>query len=167
MGKNTIETSKGLSGMLRMFKATMTDKLGLQPTDRIAFIGCAGTCVPFIELFAYAIRETMAGMVLIPDGLVDDARGIWYVGGVGMQIGGNTDPRGVDFVVVLGGVSMPSCSLGVEGTNKVIKEVLKPGGKVIGVCFMDMFTKAGWEGKVPFDYVMNANIDTVTLDKIE
>ena len=167
MVKNTIEMSKGLSGMLRMFKATMTEKLGLQPTHRIAFVGCAGTCVPFIELFAYTIRETMPGMTLIPDGMIDDARGIWYVSGVGMQIGGNADPRGADFVVVLGGVSMPSCSLGIEGTNKVIKEVLKPGGKVIGICFMDMFAKAGWEGKVPFDLVMNANIDTVTLDKVE
>jgi hypothetical protein len=167
MGKNTIETSKGLSGMLRMFKATMTEKLGLQPTHRIAFIGCAGTCVPFVELFAYTIRETMPGMTLIPDGLIDDARGIWYVSGVGMQIGGNVDPHGADFVVVLGGISMPSCSLGIEGTNKVIKEVMKPEGKVIGVSFMDMFAKAGWEDKVPFDLIMNTNIDSVTLDKVE
>jgi hypothetical protein len=167
MKKNTIETSKGLSGMLRMFKSTMMDKLGLQPTHRIAFVGCAGTCVPFIELFAYTIRETMPGMILIPDGLIDDARGIWYVNDIGMQIGGNVDPHGADFVVLLGGISMPSCSLGIEATNKVIKEVLKPEGKVIGVCFMDMFAKAGWEDKVPFDLIMNANIDSVTLDQVE
>ncbi|WP_424359016.1 DUF2124 family protein [Methanocella sp. MCL-LM] len=167
MNKNTIETSKGLSGMLRMFKTTMVDKLGLQPTHRIAFVGCAGTCVPFIELFAYTIRETMPGMTLIPDGIVDDARSIWFVKDIGMQIGGNADPRGADYVVLLGGISMPSSKLSMEATNKLIKEVMKPGGKVVGVCFMDMFSKAGWEGKVPFDMVMNANIDSVTLDKVE
>ncbi len=167
MAKHTVETVKGLSGMLKMFKSTMTDKLGLQPTHRIAFIGCSGTCVPFIELFAYTIRESMSGMILIPDGIIDDARGIWYINGIGMQVGGLVDPKGADFVVVLGGISMPSCSLGIEGTNKVIKEIMKPEGKVIGVCFMDMFCKAGWEEKIPFDMIMNANIDPVTLDKFE
>ena len=167
MAKNTIETGKGLSGMLKMFKSTMTEKLGLQPTHRIAFIGCSGTCVPFIELFAYAIRESMCGMTLIPDGISEDARGIWYISGIGMQVGGLVDPQGADFVVILGGISMPSCSLGVAATNNVIKKIMKPEGKVIGICFMDMFAKAGWEEKIPFDLIMNANIDSVTLDKIE
>jgi len=167
MNKNTIETSKGLSGMLRMFKSTMIDKLGLQPTHRIAFVGCAGTCVPFIELFAYTIRETMPGMTLIPDGLIDDARGIWYVNGIGMQIGGNIDPHGADFVVLLGGISMPSCSLGIEATNKVIKEVLKPDGKVIGVCFMDMFAKADGKTKFPLTSSLTPTSTPSPLDKVE
>jgi len=166
MTKKMLETSRGLSGLLRMFKSTMVDRLGLQSTHRIAFVGCAGTCVPFVELFAYTIRETGPGMILVPDGIIDGSRGIRYVDGIGMQVGDAMDAGNVDYVVVLGGISMPSCSLGVDGTNRVIKEIMKPGGRVIGVCFMDMFAKAGWEDKVPFDVIINANIDMVTLDSI-
>ncbi len=166
MEKKLVESGKGLSGMLKMFKATMRG-LGLEPPKKIVFVGCAGTCVPFVELFAYAIREDRPAMVLVPDGLLDDARGVWFVDGIGMQIGGAVDPAGADYVVLLGGISMPQCTIGVEGTNHVIQETLKPGGKVIGVCFMDMFAKAGWEGKVPFDLVMNADISSVTVSKFE
>ncbi|HMK46092.1 MAG TPA: DUF2124 family protein [Methanocella sp.] len=167
MTKKTIETSRGLSGLLRLFKSTMVGRLGLQSGHRVAFIGCVGTCVPFVELFAYAIRDVRPGMILVPDGIIDDARSIWYVDGVGMQVGGAVDPWGADFVVVLGGISMPSCSLGVDGTNRVIGGIMKPDGRVIGVCFMDMFAKAGWEDKVPFDVIINANIDSVTLDSVD
>lgn len=162
--KKTVETTKGLSGMLRMFKSTMLN-LGLEAPKKIAFIGCVGTCVPFVELFAYTIRESMPIMVLIPDGIIEESRGVWYVDGVGMQVGGLVDPRRADYVVLLGGISMPSCNIGADQTKKIIEEVVKPGGKVIGVCFMDMFNKAGWEDKVHFDLIMNANIDSVTLDQ--
>lgn len=161
-----VETSHGLSGMLRMFKSLMVSQ-GMQTGNRIVFVGCSGTCVPFIELFAFAIREPKADLVLVPDGIVDDARAIYIVPGVGMQVGGATNAENADFVVLLGGLSMPSCTIGIEGTNDVIKRVLKPGGKVIGICFMDMFEKAGWYGKVPFDLVMDATIDTVSLKKFD
>jgi hypothetical protein len=164
--KKVVETTKGLSGMLRAFKSTMKSQ-GLDPPKKILFVGCAGTCVPFVELFAYTIREDRPAMALAPDGLLDEARAVWYIDGIGMQIGGMVDPAGADYVVLLGGISMPQCTIGPEGTNEIIKKALKPGGKVIGVCFMDMFAKAGWEDKVRFDIVLNADINTVTVSKYE
>jgi hypothetical protein len=164
--KKVIETSKGLSGMLRAFKGMMKS-LGLEPPKKIVYVGSSGTCVPFIELFAYTIREDRPIMVLVPDGILDDARSVWYVDGVGMQIGGMADPYGADYVVLLGGLSMPQSKVGVEGTNDVVRKVVKPGGKVIGICFMDMFCKAGWEDRVKFDLVMNADIDPVTIARFE
>ncbi len=166
MEKKLIESGKGLSGMLKMFKSTMKG-LGLEAPKKIVFVGCAGTCVPFVELFAYTIREDRPAMVLVPDGILDDSRAVWPVDGIGMQIGGLVDPQGADYVVLLGGISMPQCTIGPEGTNDIIRKTLKPGGKVIGVCFMDMFAKAGWENKVRFDIVMNADISSVTVSRFE
>lgn len=166
-----LETSKGLSGLLKMFKSTMTSA-GMKYNSKIVFVGCAGTCVPFIELFAYTIRQTetnqlRSGMVLVPDGVLDNARSLWYVDEIGMQVGGVADPQGADYVVLLGGISMPGSKMSIDNTNEVLKNILKPDGKVIGVCFMDMFAKAGWYGKVRFDLVIDATIDTVSLKKIE
>jgi hypothetical protein len=141
--------------------------LGLEPATKIVFVGCAGTCTPFVELLAYAIREQVQGMIFVPDGILDDSRSIWLVNGIGMQIGGAADPDGADYVVLFGGISMPQCSIGPEGTNEIIRKVLKPGGKVVGVCFMDMFAKAGWEDKVRFDLTINADINSVTVSKFE
>ncbi len=166
MGKNIVEATKGLSGMLRAFKSTMKAQR-IEPPKKIVFVGCAGTCVPFVELFAYAIREYRPEMVLVPDGILDDARGIWHVDGIGMQIGGLADPHAADYVVLLGGISMPQCTIGPEGANEVIGKVLKPGSKVIGLCFMDMFAKAGWEEKVRFDMAINADVSNVTIAKFD
>ncbi len=166
MEKKLVESGKGLSGMLRMFRSTMKG-LGMEAPKKILFIGCAGTCVPFVELFAYTLREDRPAMVLVPDGILDDTRAVWYVDGIGMQIGGLVDPQDADYIVLLGGISMPQCTIGPEGTNDIIKKTLKPGGKVIGVCFMDMFAKAGWEDKVRFDLILNADITSVTLTKYE
>lgn len=152
--------------MLRAFKSMMKAQ-GLEPPKKIVFVGCSGTCVPFVELFAYTIREDRPAMALVPDGILDDARAVWYVDGVGMQIGGLVDPQGADYVVLLGGISMPQCTIGTEGANEIIRKVLKPGGKVIGICFMDMFAKAGWEDKVRFDMIMNADIDNVVISSFE
>ena len=141
--------------------------LGLGPATKIVYVGCAGTCTPFIELNAYTLREQVKGQVFIPDGIIDDARSVWMVDGVGMQIGGAADPYNADYVVLLGGLSMPGSKAGVEQVSQLIGKILKPGGKVIGVCFMDMFCKAGWEDKVRFDLMLNADINAVTVSKYE
>lgn len=161
-----VETSKGLSGMLRTFKSTMAS-MGLKLNDKVVFVGCSGTCVPFIELFAYTIREPRVNMVLVPDGRLDEARSIWQVQGIGMQIGGAMDPQGADFVVLLGGLCMPGSCMTAEGAEALVESILKPGGKVVGVCFMDMFCKAGWQNKVRFDVMMDVNVDPVNVLKFQ
>ena len=40
----------------------------------------------------------------------------------------------------------------------LVKEILKEDGQLIGVCFMDMFTKAGWLEKVDFDSVIDGTL---------
>mgnify|MGYP005818799393 CR=1 FL=1 len=166
MAYKVIETSKGLSNLLKAFKAQITAS-GMERGSRIVFVGCSGTCLPFVELFAYTIRNEPVKMSFVPDGIIDDARFIWHVPGIGMQTGGAADPGGADIIVLLGGLSMPDCTLGIEGAIDVINKIKKPGAKVMGVCFMAMFEKAGWYGKVPFDVVIDATIDPVLVQKFE
>jgi len=166
MEYKVIETSKGLSNLLKIFKSSMVT-MGLSPGNRVVFVGCSGTCLPFIELFAFTIRELQAQIIYVPDGVIEDSRAIWLVPGIGMQVGGAADPAGADFIVLLGGLSMPACTLGIEGSNDVIGRIKKPGAKVLGVCFMSMFEKAGWYGKVPFDLVIDAGIDPIQVQKFD
>jgi hypothetical protein len=166
MAYKVIETSKGLSNLLKVFKASLAS-LGLEPGNKVVFVGCSGTCLPFVELFAYTIRDSRTTMAFVPDGIVDDARSLGLVPGIGMQAGGVVDPSGADYIVLLGGLSMPACTLGIEGSNEVIGRIKKPGAKVVGVCFMSMFEKAGWYGKVPFDLVIDAGIEPVNVLKFE
>ena len=162
MSYNVVETSKGLSNLLKIFKSSMLS-LGLQPGNKVVFVGCSGTCLPFIELFAYAIRDSRADVMFVPDGIVGEARSIGLVQGFGMQLGSAADPHSADFIVILGGLSMPSCTLGVEGSKEVINTIKNTGAKVVGACFMSMFEKAGWYGKVPFDLVIDAGIDPIQV----
>jgi hypothetical protein len=161
-----VETAKGLSPLLKVFKAQMA-AMGVQPASKIVFLGSIGTCVPFIELFSYTLRNDRVEMLLVPDAILDEARFIWHVPGIGMQVGGAADPKGADFVVILGGLSMPGSKVDANGVAERVKAVLKPGGKVMGICFMGMFEKAGWYGKVPFDVVMDATIDPIQVQKFE
>jgi hypothetical protein len=164
MSYQIVETSKGLSNFLKIYKAQMVS-LGLKPGSKVAYIGCAGTCLPFIELFAFVLREAQVEQVFIPDGIVEETRSLGLVSGIGIQVGGMAIANGADLVVLFGGISMPQCTIGIEGTNEAIGKIMKPGGKVIGVCFMSMFEKAGWYGKVPFDTVIDAGIEPINVQK--
>lgn len=166
MAYTVVETSKGLSNLLKIFKSSITT-LGMQPASKVVFVGCSGTCLPFIELFAYTIRQSRVEMMYVPDGILDDTRFIWEVSGIGMQVGGAADPQNADIIVLLGGLSMPACTIGIEGSNAAIDKIKKPGTKAMGVCFMSMFEKAGWYGKVPFDLVIDAAIDPIQVQKFD
>lgn len=57
---------------------------------------------------------------------------------------------------------MPKFGCQPEDVNRMIEEI--GGGKkpkIIGVCFMNIFERAGWEGKVSFDIVIDTTLETV------
>lgn len=73
-----------------------------------------------------------------------------------------SDPHGSDAVVLLGGLTMPKANTDVDELNETIAEILKDDGKIIGVGYMDMFTKAGWLDKVDFDCIVDGTLTGVT-----
>jgi len=72
------------------------------------------------------------------------------------------DPQNPDVVVVLGGLAMPKFGCVPEEVLDMIQEISgeqKP--KIIGVCFMNIFERAGWEKKIPFDTLIDTTLETV------
>jgi hypothetical protein len=160
----TKQVFTSVPGILRPFKEYL-QSIGILEGDQITYYGCAGTCTPFVELLAFAIRGLKLRQVFVP--LLDEtkARTVYDVPNVGMQASGEPAVCSPRVVVFMGGLAMT----GVPVTKEQVRDLLArhPGVKVIGVCFMSMFEKAGWPGTVPFDLVIDATIDPVTVTRMD
>ena len=154
------EQLSGVPGMLRPFKAYLR---GLEPGagDQVVYYGCPGTCTPFIELLGFAVRDLPVEQVYVP--YVDEtaAKIIRPIGGVGMQVSGDAARIDPKVVVLMGGLAMP----GVPVTKEAVRAVVgaHTGAKVVGICFMQMFEKAGWLDAFDFDLIIDAAIDPVRV----
>jgi hypothetical protein len=158
----TKEVFHGVPGILRPFKEYM-EKKGLIKGDQVVYYGVPGTCTPFVELLGFAVRSLELEQVFVPMVDENNAHKIQNVPDIGMQAGAamqNLKPRAI---VIMGGLSMPNVPIKVEQIQAVIGR--HPGSKVIGVCFMHMFEKAGWLSSVSFDCLIDANIDPVEVTK--
>ena len=141
---------KGINGQLMAFKNEVED------AEKITFIGSPGVCTPFAELLSYAVRNKENHFIPLLN--VDDAHKFEFKP-YGMVLNDEvSDPKGSDVVVLLGGLTMPKYEVAFDDLNALIDDVLKDGGKIIGVCFMDMFAKANWTDKVAFDCIIDASI---------
>ncbi len=130
---------------------------------QIVYYGCVGTCTPFVELLAIAVRGFGYDQVFVP--LIDEskAKTLEEIPDVGMQVSTVPAELNPKVLVILGGLSMPY----VPVTKEQVKGLI---GKyenviVIGVCFMSMFEKAGWLDTVQFDLLIDGTLDPVTITK--
>jgi hypothetical protein len=164
MTMTTKQVFTSVPGILRPFKEYL-QSAGIGEGDQIAYFGCVGTCTPFVELLAFAVRGLLVRQVFVP--LLDEtkARTVHDVPNVGMQASGEPAAVSPRVVVIMGGLAMP----GVPVTREQVRDLVArhPAVKVIGVCFMSMFEKAGWIGTVPFDLIIDATIDPVTVTKMD
>ena len=150
----TVSEFKGLNGNIVAFKEAVGD------VEKVTFLGTPGVCTPFAALFSYAIRDKEAHF--ISSTKIDTCRQFEFKP-YGMQLNEEiSDPHESDAVVLLGGLTMPKANVDVEELNKTINEILKEDGKIIGVGYMDMFTKAGWLDKVDFDCIVDGTLTGVT-----
>jgi len=154
------EIYKSVPGILRPFKEYL-QTLGLKDGDQIVYYGCAGTCTPFVELLAIAIRGLRCEQVFVP--LLDEtkAKKIVNIDDIGMQVSGGPARLNPKVLVIMGGLAMPNMPVSLEDVKAMIQR--HSGVKVIGVCFMSMFEKAGWLDAVQFDLMIDAIIDPVTV----
>ncbi len=151
----------GVPGMLRPFKE-FVESLGLKPKDQIVYYGVPGTCTPFIELFAFAIRSLGLEQVFVPYFGETKAKMLIPVADVGMQVSdrmpGALSPR---VMVIMGGLSMPNVPVTVDDAKKIMD--LHPKSAKTGICFMGMFDKAGWLESLQFDFLIDATINPVDV----
>jgi hypothetical protein len=164
MQKEIIETSKGVAGITRPFK-NILEKLQIGTEDIILYVGLPGVCTPFIELLSYAIRTLNLKQVYVPVVDLKAAMEVISVNNVGIQFGDSVSVQKAKVVVVLGGLSMPVSPVSSDDVNLLVKNILAAGGAVIGISFMNMFDKAGWISAIPFDYIIDATIDPVRVER--
>ena len=60
---------------------------------------------------------------------------------------------------------MPKTNIKPDEVNKVIKNVLKKDGKLIGLCYMDIFREYDWDQKLNFDCIINGTLNGFILRK--
>jgi hypothetical protein len=145
----------GITENLLAFREEVTD------AEKVTFIGMPGVCSPFAMLFAYVIKEKESVFITGTD--IKSARNMELTE-QGMQFGGPADPQ-ADVVAILGGLAMPKANVKPEEVNKIIEEVLEKDGKLIGLCYMDIFRESGWHMKMDFDCIINATLTGFILRK--
>ena len=150
----TISEFKGLNGNIVAFKEAVGD------VEKVTFLWTPGVCTPFAALFSYAIRDKESHFISGTD--IAKCHQFEFKP-YGMQLNEEvSDPQESDAVVLLGGLTMPKANTDVDELNETISEILKEDGKIIGVGYMDMFTKAGWLDKVDFDCIVDGTLTGVT-----
>ncbi len=156
------EIFQGVPGMLRPFKEFI-DTRGLKAGEQIVYYGCPGTCTPFVELLGYAIRGLDLQQVFVPFTDESKAKKMQLVEDVGMQAAGGVAIKNPSAVVVMGGLSMPNVPVSAAQVSHVISP--HKNAARIGVCFMNMFDKAGWNKEIEFDLLIDAVINPVEVWK--
>jgi hypothetical protein len=142
-----VQDVKGLGGMLNGFRDLVGDD------KKITFVGSPGFCTPFALFLGYPVREKE--LTFVPGLDKEKARRI-----VGTEYGlelGEAANADADVIVILGGMAMPKIGVSPEEMKDFLTRMRYK--KLVGVCFMSIFEKAGWCSALPFDFVMNLIID--------
>ena len=146
----TADDMNGLSGLLTIFSREAQD------ASKITFIGTPGLCTPFSEFLSYGVQDKETHFV--PFLNIDECRE-FELKSYGMALKDEiSDPHDSDIVVVMGGLAMPDFNIDVNELNDLIEDILKKDGKIFGVCFMNMFSEAGWTKEVDFDCIVDGTL---------
>ncbi len=142
-----IQEVKGLGGMLNGFRDLVKDD------QKITFVGSPGFCTPFALFLGYPVREKE--LAFIPGIKKEKMRKIvsteW-----GLELGDECSFE-ADSVVILGGMAMPKIGVKPEEMADFLGNMKYK--RLLGVCFMSIFEKAGWCEALSFDSVMNMLIE--------
>ena len=144
---------KGINGQIVAFKKEVGD------AEKITFVGSPGVCTPFAELLAYAVRDKETHFIPLLD--KDNCHQFESKPYAMVLKDAVSDPKESDVVVLLGGLSMAKYDVDTEEVKALTADILKDDGILIGVCFMDMFAKAGWLEKIDFDCVIDGTLTGV------
>ncbi len=141
---------KGLNGQLVTFKKEVGD------AQKITFVGSPGVCTPFAEFLAYSVRDKESCFIPLLD--IDECHEFENKSYAMVLKDELYNPHDSDVVVLLGGLSMPKYDVDTDELMVLVNEILKEDGKLMGVCFMNMFEKAGWFEKIDFDCVIDGTL---------
>ncbi len=153
-----MERKSGIMGFTGAFRESMSD---IKEGSKVVFTGSVSVCTPFIELLAYTVRDKGFGMLYVPVADASEARKIKEIAKIGYSVVDEKgDPKKPDVVVVLGGLAMPKFGCAPEDVIQMIEALSgekKP--KIIGVSFMNIFERAGWDKKLNFDTLIDTTME--------
>lgn len=140
----------GLQGLLELFKKEAED------ASKITFVGSPGLCTPFSEFLAFGVNDKETHF--IPFVNVDDCHE-FEMKSWGLALKDEvSDPNDSDIVVLMGGLAMPDFNVDVKEVKALVNKILKKDGRLLGVCFMDMFSDFGWLDELDFDCVIDGTL---------
>ena len=153
-----IEKGSGISFQLRTFRKIIKEL----NANKVVFAGSKYVCLPFAELNGYAIRD-IKNQYFIPETdvengvkLVSKSIGIQYT-----ELENKEEMYNPDVLVLLGGLAMENSGVSLEDVNELI-EKLNPK-HIVGLYFMSIFQKVGWDKKIDFDYIIDGQINPVDV----
>ena len=155
-----MEKKRGIVGFTGSFRESVKD---IENNSKIVFAGSVAVCTPFIELLAYAVRDKNFDLVYAPKADISEAKKVVMQPNIGFGVKDEKgNPQNPEAVVVLGGLAMPKFGCAPDDVLDMIREISgdqKP--KVIGICFMNIFERAGWDKKISFDTLIDTTMETV------
>lgn len=144
---------KGLNELLEIFKRESVD------ASKITFVGTPGLCTPFAEFLSYGVENKETHFIPLVD--IENCHE-FELKSYGMALNEEvSDPHESDIVVLMGGLAIPDYNVDFEELNAMIKNILKENGRIIGVCFMNMFYESGWLDKINFDCIIDGTLITM------
>ena len=153
-----IDTGSGISFQLRSFRNIIKEL----NVNKVVFAGSKYVCLPFAELYGYAIRD-IKNQYFIPETdidngvkLVSKSIGVQYV-----ELEDKEELQNPDVLVLLGGLAMPNSNVSLEDVHELIKK-LSPK-HIVGLSFMGIFKKVGWDEKIDFNYIIDGQINPVDV----
>ena len=155
-----MEKKSGIVGFTGLFRASIAD---IKDGSKVVFTGSAAVCTPFAELLAYSVRDKGFDLIYVPRANAEESRKIKGIENIGYSVvDEKADPKNPDAIVVLGGLAMPKFGCAPEEVIQMIEALSgmeKP--KIIGVCFMNIFERAGWDKKLNFDTLIDTTMESV------
>lgn len=140
----------GLNGLLAIFKKEVVD------ASKITFIGTPGLCTPFAEFMSFGVNDKETHFVPLLN--LDNCHE-FELKSYGMALKEEvSDPHESDVVVLLGGLAIPDYNVNIDDLNALIEDIIKKDGKIIGVCFMNMFSESGWLDNIDFDSIIDGTL---------
>lgn len=144
---------KGLNELLVIFKREADE------ASKITFIGTPGLCTPFAEFLSYGVQDKETHFIPLVDmGNCHEFELRSYGMALNEEV---SNPHDSDIVVLMGGLAIPEFNVDFDELNELIKKILKNDGKIIGVCFMNMFYESGWLDKINFDCIIDGTLITM------
>lgn len=148
---------EGIVGLTKLFRNEIA---GSPDGSIVVFAGSKAVCAPFAELLAYAVRDKGLEMYFSPLADAKDCRRLMWNEGTGYSASaGGVEVEKADMVVVLGGLAMPKFGCPAEKVREFIGKISPQGGaRVVGVCFMDILRRSGWDQIIRFDAIIDATM---------